>query len=80
MGEHESRTPGDLGKHTEEGDPKPLFELGQMIGTPGALQALVEADKNPIELLFHHQTGDWGNLTDEDKKMLLCLSNCHLTE
>ena len=68
MGEHEPRTPGDLGQHDEESDPKPLFELGQVVGTPGALQALVEAEQNPVELLFRHQTGDWGELEEEDKK------------
>jgi hypothetical protein len=47
---------------------KPLFELGQLVGTPGALRALQEAEQDPLELLARHVTGDWGELDDEDKK------------
>lgn len=50
----------------EENGPKPLFELGQIVGTPGALQELQEAEQNPIELIFRHVTGDWGDLCEED--------------
>jgi hypothetical protein len=46
----------------------PLFELGQVVGTPGALQALTEAGQLPAELLTRHVTGDWGDLCDEDKE------------
>jgi len=54
--------------HDDEHDnPRPLFDLGQVVGTPGALQALTEAGQLPYELLTRHVTGDWGNLDDEDK-------------
>ena len=32
------------------------------------MDALKEADQEPVELLIRHVTGDWGNLDDEDKK------------
>jgi len=58
----ESRQPGD-----EDSDPRPRFRLGQVVGTPGALQALRDAGQLPAELLARHVTGDWGDLPDEDK-------------
>ena len=47
--------------------PKPLFDLGQIVGTPGALHALQEAGQDPAQLLTRHVTGDWGDLGEEDK-------------
>ena len=47
--------------------PKPLFRLGQVVGTPGALQAFEETGENPLEYLLRHVTGDWGDLCEEDK-------------
>ena len=47
--------------------PKLRFSVGQVVGTPGALQALEEAGQHPVELLARHVTGDWGDLCDEDK-------------
>ena len=52
--------------NNEERDPAPLFALGQVVGTPGALRALEEARQPPAELLARHVTGDWGDLCDED--------------
>lgn len=54
------------GQPVEESGAEPLFELGQIVGTPGALQSLEEAEQNPFELIFRHVTGDWGTLPDED--------------
>jgi hypothetical protein len=45
-----------------------LFELGQVVGTLGALQALADAGQHPAEFLARHVTGDWGDLCDEDKE------------
>lgn len=45
----------------------PKFPLGRIVATPGALQALEEANQNPFEFLERHQTGDWGELCEEDK-------------
>ncbi len=47
---------------------KAKFFLGQLVATPGALQALQDAGQNPLEFLHRHQHGDWGDLTDEDKR------------
>jgi phosphoserine phosphatase len=45
---------------------QPLFSLGQVVGTPGALEALAETGQSPVELLTRHQLGDWGQLDEED--------------
>ena len=44
-----------------------LFSLGQIVGTPGALEALSEAQEEPLDFLARHVTGDWGELDEEDK-------------
>ncbi len=56
-----------MGEREQENKPKPLLGLGQIVGTPGALDALIEAEQHPAELLLRHETGDWGQLDDEDK-------------
>ena len=68
MGEYEHSWGGERGKSEQENEPKPLFSLGQIVGTPGALIAMEEAEQKPVELLVRHVTGDWGYLDDEDKK------------
>lgn len=52
---------------SDEENKKPLFKLGLVVGTPGALQAIEESGENPIEFLVRHGTGDWGDLDDEDQ-------------
>ena len=47
---------------------EPLFSTGQLLMTPGALQALAEAQQDPMELLNRHFRGDWGDLDEEDKQ------------
>ncbi len=47
---------------------RPLFPLGQIVATPGALRALQEAEQSPTAFLDRHVTGDWGELGDEDKQ------------
>ena len=67
--EKESRVPGERGRFgDQDSNPKPLFRLGQVVGTPGALQALEDAGQHPAEFLTRHVTGDWGDLCDEDKE------------
>ena len=43
------------------------FPLGQVVITPGALQALAEAEQAPGEFLDRHANGDWGDLGEDDK-------------
>ncbi len=47
---------------------KAKFLLGQLVATPGALQALQDAGQNALEFLSRHVRGDWGDLDAEDKK------------
>ena len=68
---HEGEPPAPEGSNNPNSAPdqlRPLFSLGQVVGTPGALQALEEAELNPAELLIRHVTGDLGDLPDEDKE------------
>jgi len=46
----------------------PKFSLGRIVATPGALEAVQEANQNPFEFIQRHQSGDWGNLCEEDKR------------
>jgi hypothetical protein len=46
---------------------KPLFDLGQVVATPGALAALERAHQAPGEVLARHVSGDWGEVPQEDK-------------
>lgn len=66
--EQEPRFPEKRGQFNDQDDnPKPLFGLGQVVGTPGALRALEDAGQHPLGLLTRHVTGDWGDLCDEDR-------------
>ncbi len=43
-------------------------ELGRIVATQGALDALTFAGVRPIELLARHQAGDWGDVCREDAR------------
>ena len=43
-----------------------LFETGQILVTPGALE-LAEGGVNLLAYLIRHLSGDWGELDKEDK-------------
>lgn len=47
---------------------KALFNLGQLVATPGALAALEKSGQSPMEFLSRHVTGDWGDLSEDDRK------------
>ena len=47
---------------------RPLFDLGQLVATPGALAALEKTGQTPMEFLSRHVTGDWGDIPEEDRK------------
>lgn len=44
------------------------FELGQVVATPGALQAMDTGGVTPADLLQRHSQGDWGDLSLDDKQ------------
>lgn len=44
----------------------PLFPLGRVVATPGALNLLVIDGQDPGELLDRHRSGDWGDVSPED--------------
>ena len=46
---------------------KPLFDLGRLVATAGALAALEKTGQNAVEFLARHVTGDWGELPVEDR-------------
>ena len=46
---------------------EPLFPLGRIVATPGALDALTRANQSPQEFLNRHVMGDWGELGEQDK-------------
>jgi hypothetical protein len=45
-----------------------LFSPGQVVSTPGALDAISKAEQRPNEFLSRHLNGDWGELCEEDKQ------------
>jgi hypothetical protein len=47
---------------------KALFSLGQIVATPGALSALGDDGTSAEDLLKRHVTGDWGELSEEDRQ------------
>jgi len=46
---------------------KKLFSLGQVVATPAALSLLEKLERTPAEFLRRHNSGNWGNLCQEDK-------------
>ena len=48
---------------------KPDFPIGKLLATPAALEALQEADVDLIDLVERHICKDWGDLSDEDKRL-----------
>ena len=45
------------------------FILGQVVATPGALEAMKESGESPAVFLDRHVRGDWGEVCDEDKRL-----------
>ena len=46
----------------------PLFSLGRVVATPGAIALMEAARIDPVQLLQRHQSGDWGDLDAEDQR------------
>ena len=45
---------------------RPLFTLGRIVATPGALDLLDRTCANAFDLLLRHQHGDFGSVPPED--------------
>ena len=65
-----SSEPSPLQPSAEEKEqtPEPRFSLGQLVATPGALDALETTGEDALNFIARHLTGDWGDLDDEDKQ------------
>ena len=48
--------------------PAVKFNLGQLVATPGALAALEQAGQDANDFVLRHASGDWGDLSDDDRK------------
>jgi hypothetical protein len=48
---------------------KPKFALGQILATPGALEALQESGQTPAFFLAKHSQGDWGEVCASDAQL-----------
>jgi hypothetical protein len=45
------------------------FQPGQIVATPGAIEAMRASGQNAQDFLGRHLRGDWGDLDDEDRRM-----------
>lgn len=43
-----------------------LFDLGQVVATPGALELMHITDTSPLRLIARHVAGDWGDCHPDD--------------
>ena len=65
----DERDPSEGGRaEGERAAAGPLFAVGSVLATPGALETLERAGENALRLLGRHATGDWGDLDDEDSR------------
>jgi hypothetical protein len=46
----------------------PLFNLGRVIATPGAMELLTSVGESSARLLERHASGDWGEVPPEDAR------------
>lgn len=49
--------------------PTPRFSLGQVVATPGALEALHESGQTPAYFLAKHSQGNWGDVCPSDAQL-----------
>jgi hypothetical protein len=47
----------------------PMFPLGSLVATPGALQAIADSGQTPLDFLARHARGDWGEVSKGDGKL-----------
>ncbi|QOQ80593.1 MULTISPECIES: hypothetical protein [Comamonas] len=46
----------------------PLFALGQLLATPGALELLQTHKLTALPFVLRHVSGDWGDICAEDRQ------------
>lgn len=61
--------PATICKGTIMTNGKPKFALGQILATPGALEALQESGQTPAFFLAKHSQGDWGEVCASDAQL-----------
>lgn len=44
----------------------PKFPLGQIVATPGAIEAMEDSSQSPEDFLRKHHAGDWGQVCKDD--------------
>lgn len=44
-----------------------LFSAGQVVATPGALEAAGASGESLLDYVARHLSGDWGDLNEEDR-------------
>jgi hypothetical protein len=44
------------------------FEPGQIVATPGALEAFSASGDDPVAYLTRHFAGDWGDVDEHDRR------------
>lgn len=47
---------------------RPLFTLGQLCATPGAMALLEQNGQQPIHFIARHVSGDWSEMDAEDQQ------------
>ncbi len=45
------------------------FHLGQIVATPGALEAIEDSGQNPSDFLSRHAQCDWGSVSPGDWRL-----------
>jgi hypothetical protein len=45
----------------------PLFPLGRVVATPGAIAVMERLEIDPASLLARHVSGDWGDVGAEER-------------
>ena len=44
------------------------FDSGQIVATPGALDAMASSGDDPLDFLCRHLDGDWGDVDEHDRQ------------
>jgi hypothetical protein len=49
--------------------PKPRFQLGRLVATPGAIAAMQRSHDDPLTFIERHRRGDWGDVCADDARL-----------